>query len=419
MDAGLWEVFAIGAVAVAGAGAALFFMVSRELATGLGPGGRWLLTAACGMGTLAFAAKLAVAAALAGNPAAFSGPPDASLPSTAVGIANPAPTRPVRYVWEALPQQAPAPAGNPTTPERVALGRLLFNEKRLSGDGTLACASCHDLFGGAGADGRPTARGAHGQTGERNTPTIWNAAFQSVLFWDGRAASLEAQAAGPILNPIELALPSSTEAERRLAGDPAYRRAFAAAFGDGEISFGRITQALAAYERTLITPDSPYDRFVRGDSRALSPKQLRGMALFESVGCTLCHRGPNFSDASILGGTNPFHYFPASATDFEAKYPLLTATGQRGVWRIPSLRNVALTGPWLHNGSVDRLEEVVRIMAGAQLGRSTGFVAWLDSDLGLGHVDRSPLADGDVQDIVAFLEALSSETLARSIHRSR
>ena len=418
MEAGFGDVLEIGSVVILVGLTVLLLMVHRELGpfAGLAAGGRWLLSAAFGLGIMAFAFKLAVAAVITGQPELFHAAPRpvAALRDDAAPFPNPAPPLPGRYVWEALPAAAPAPADNPTTPARVALGQRLFAETRLSGDGTLTCASCHDLQAKAGADGRPTATGARGQVGDRNTPTVWNAAFQSRLFWDGRAPSLEAQVKGPILNPIEMALPSPAEAERRLAVDAGYRAAFAAAFGDERITFDRIAQAIAAYERTLVATDTPYDRFVHGDAAALTPAQLRGMALFESVGCVLCHRGPNFSDASLLGGDNPYRFFPANETPFETKYPLLLEDGRRGVWRVPSLRNVALTGPWLHNGSVDRLAEVVRIMAGAQLGRSEKFIAWLGDDSGLGRIDRSPLAERDVQDLVAFLEALSSDTLRRA-----
>lgn len=427
MNTDLIDVLDIGIPAVLLGLVTLAFMVHREIGpfAGLEGGGKWLLSGAFGMGILAFSLKMAVAVAMDGLPERFieplvgsySGRPAAN-PELSESFVNPAQSRPARYVWEALPAVAPAPADNPTTPAKVALGRQLFGEKRLSGDGSLACTSCHDLLARAGGDGRRTALGIAAQTGPRNTPTVWNAAFQSVLFWDGRAASLEEQAGGPILNPIEMGLASATEAERRLAADAGYRRAFASAFGDnGPITFGRIAKALAAFERSLITPDSPYDRFVRGDSAALGRAQLRGMALFESVGCVLCHRGANFSDASLLGGQTPLRFFPANATPYDKKYKLLQEDGGRGVWRVASLRNVALTGPWLHNGSVDQLEEVVRIMAGAQLGRSGNLLAWLNQDSALGKLDRSPLSEHEVADIVAFLKALSSDRLVAQMEK--
>ena len=397
----------------------LALQVHRELGpfAGLNVAGRWLLTGVFGMGFIAFGIKIAVAYALERAPEQTIAPllRMAHAPARAVDedgqFVNPARPRLARYVWEALPEEAPEPSDNPGSPAKVALGKRLFNETKLSGDGTLSCASCHDLMGHAGADARPRAQGIAAQVGPRNTPTVWNTAFMSRLFWDGRAASLEEQAMGPILNPIEMGLPTAAEAERRLRKDATYRRDFARAFGDDSpISFVRIAQAIAAYERTLITPDAPYDRFVRGDSAALTPAQLRGMALFESVGCVLCHRGPSFSDAGLIGGEVPLRLFPANATSYEKKYDLLV-NGEPGVWRIASLRNVALTGPWLHNGSVDKLDEVVRIMASAQLGRSGKLNAWLNDVGQLGKADRSPLDDRQVADLVAFLEALSSERL--------
>jgi len=399
---------------------ALTLMVHREFGpfSGLGSGGKWLLTGAFGMGILAFTLKMAVAFAVTRMPESTIAPLLAAsgMPSNPDGESDyssfnnlAAPTG--RYVWQALPEHAPEPADNPSTPEKIALGKRLFFETRLSGDGRLSCSSCHNLMEKAGGDGLPTAKGINAQIGERNTPTVWNAAFQSVLFWDGRARSLEEQAGGPILNPVEMGLASATEAERRISADATYRTAFAKAFGDKRVSFQRITQAIAAYERTLITPDAPFDRFVRGDSSALNQAQIRGMTLFESTGCILCHRGPNFSDASLLGGQSPKRIFPANATPYEKKYKLLTEGNVRGSWRVASLRNVALTGPWLHNGSVDKLEEVVRIMASAQLGRSGNFMAWLNQDSALGKLDRTPLGDQVIADIVAFLKSLSSERL--------
>lgn len=421
MNSGLSDILSVGIPAILLGVLALGMMVHKELGpfAGLSSGGKWMLTMALGMGVLAFTLKMGVALLISKSP---EGTVDRLTSNGFIHTAlardesatflNPAPSRPRQYVWASLPAHAPEPSDNPSNPAKIELGKRLFYEKRLSGDGSLSCSSCHNLYEKAGGDARPTALGIAAQLGPRNVPTVWNAAFQSVLFWDGRAPSLEAQAKGPILNPIEMGMSSPAEAERRLGADPAYREQFAKAFGDTQaISFDRIAQAIAAYERTLITSDSPYDRFVRGDPEALSRAQLRGMALFESVGCVLCHRGPNFSDASLLGGENALRFFPANATPYEDKYKLLTESAERGIWRVPSLRNVALTGPWLHNGSVDKLEEVVRIMASAQLGRSTQLMTWLNQDSSLDKVDRSPLSQREVSDIVAFLESLSSDRL--------
>ncbi|WP_434515456.1 cytochrome-c peroxidase [Dechloromonas sp. ARDL1] len=425
MKSGLSDLMTIGIPAILFGMLALGMMVHRELGpfVGLTPEGKWLLTVALGMGILAFVLKLGVAQLLVQSPENTIDRlthtdflHQARADSDKGDFLNPAPNRPRQYVWATLPTTAPEPADNPGTLAKIALGKHLFNEKQLSGDASLSCASCHDLYEKAGSDARRTAIGIANQVGARNVPTIWNAAFQSVLFWDGRVPSLEAQAKGPILNPIEMGMSTPAEAERRLNADPTYRARFALAFGEGQaITFERIVQAIAAYERTLITADTPYDRYVRGESTALNQAQLRGMALFEAVGCVLCHRGPNFSDASLLDGETPLRFFPANPTPYDEKYKLLTESGERGVWRVPSLRNVALTGPWLHNGSVDKLDEVVRIMASAQLGRSTQLMTWLNKDSALDKVDRSPLSDRDIHDIVAFLESLSSDGLRKKM----
>lgn len=432
MQSGIHDLLGVAIPAIALGLAAIILMVQRELGpfSRLSAGGKWLLTGAFGMGILAFALKVSVAVAVTRMPERLiAAPPDAApleAPSALAakvwaynGAASPAP----QYVWQALPSMAPEPPGNPSTPEKIALGERLFNETALSGDGKLSCASCHDLTAKAGADGRRTARGIAGQVGGRNTPTVWNAAFQAVLFWDGRAASLEEQAQGPILNPLEMGMPSPAAAVARIGALPGYRDAFAQAFGPGAaITFTHIAAAIAAYERTLITPDSPYDRFVRGDRNALSVQQVRGMARFEALGCVTCHRGANFSDASLLGGQTPRRIFPALPGALESRFDL-SPNGrgdglERGVWRIPSLRNVALTGPYFHNGTVEKLEDAVRIMASAQLGASVdgaprpgGALHWSAEERVLKRVEARNVGERDVADIVAFLQALSSERL--------
>lgn len=350
--------------------------------------------------------------------------------TTAPGEAPSEPT-----VWRPLPVVAPAPADNPTTAAKVALGRRLFHDRNLSRDRSLSCASCHDVTSGAGTDDRATSLGIGGQSGARNAPTVWNAAFQARLFWDGRAASLEAQAFGPLVNPIEMGMPSHAAVETRVAEQPAYPPAFRAAFGgDGRITMARIAAAIAAYERTLITPDTPYDRFVRGDRRAMTSQQLRGMALFESVGCVYCHAGPNFSGASLFGAAAPYRGFPTLPTGRDVEARLREDPGRapegspRGVWRIPSLRNVALTPPYFHNGAVERLDEAVQIMAETQLGfqvERAGHalpapqVIERPGDAGPRLAPPRILRREEVQALVAFLEALSDDTLARRVEDQR
>jgi len=438
MNFGIVDLLAIAAVAVVLALVMLLPMVHMELGPSgrLAVGKRWLLVAALGMGVMAFIFKLAVILTVSSLPQIVIAPLISGPSPIQLAVAqrqddgfDMVATGTGRYIWEALPERAPAPPDNPTTPEKVALGERLFHDTALSRDRTLSCASCHDVRAGAGGDGRATSLGIEGQVGSRNAPTVWNAAFQSLLFWDGRAPSLEEQAKGPPVNPAEMGMPSLDAVAARVREDVSYRAGFDRAFGAGTpITIDAIAKAIAAYERTLITPDAPYDRFVRGDAKALTPAQLRGMSLFQNLGCVTCHSGPNFSGASVFDARQPFRLFPANATAFNARYRLTgdtglaTPGGKQGLWRIPSLRNVALTGPWLHNGAVDKLEDVVRIMASAQLGRLTAddpragrFVIWSGQERVLGGVDRSALGDQEVADIAAFLRSLSSERLVAQV----
>jgi cytochrome c peroxidase len=429
-----------------------FFMVRYELGpkSKLARSGQWLLATALGTGVLAFAIKLVLIVAIANLPQFTIDPflekrpvvktesvkdPLKGLLASSNFLWQPAPDKPTDetpkvaeiekqsfYIWQSLPDTAPAPAGNPTTAAKVALGEKLFFDTDLSRDGSLSCSSCHDVTGGSGDDSRATSVGIDGQVGGRNAPTVWNAAFQSHLFWDGRAASLEEQAKGPLINPIEMGMPSLDLVVTRVEQKPDYREAFDKAFRVGEpITIDRIADAIAAYERTLITSDSPYDRFVRGDMTALSPAQLRGMSLFESVGCVQCHYGPNFSGASLFDSQTPLRIFPVYPTPYEVRYRLTEDSGAspqgsgRGSWRVPSLRNVALTGPWLHNGSVESLEEVVRIMSSVQLGYTGRYLVWSDSYKVMTELKGAKLDDESISDIAEFLHALSSDKLVGRI----
>jgi len=299
--------------------------------------------------------------------------------------------------WEALPTVAPAPADNPTTPEKVTLGKMLYFDPRMSSTGTVSCFSCHNVMEG-GDDHRPTSIGVHGQKGGRNAPTVWNAAFLSAQFWDGRAPTLEEQAKGPPANPIEMGMEDLNAVVRRIRSIPGYRPYFEAAFGKGDvITIENIARAIAAYERTLITPDSPYDRYVKGDKSALTAQQVRGMKTFESIGCTACHHGALFSGPQLPAGQGFFVRFPTFPdSPYVSKYNLMQdkgrfeatkAAGDEHMWRVPTLRNLPYTAPYMHNGEVKTLPEAVRVMASTQLNRT--------------------LSDAEVSDIVAFLESLT------------
>jgi cytochrome c peroxidase len=415
----------------------LLLMVHFELGplSNLSAGRKLAMTLMLGSGMVAFSIKLAIIATLVNYPEQTIRRHIAMQPAPSLAeweLRNHAVPE-IRadrvqkaYVWRTLPETAPAPGWNPTTPEKVALGERLFHDPALSIDGRISCSSCHDVRSGAGEDHRSGSLGVGGQVGNRNAPTVWNAAFQSVLFWDGRAASLEDQAKGPPVNPREMGMPSLEAVEQRVKDNASYREPFARAFGpDQPITIKQITAAIAAYERTLITTDTPYDRFVRGDEKALSAAQLRGMELFQSVGCILCHSGPNFSAASVFDPPPATQrIFPVYASPkYVNRYKLTSDTGanapgsNRGVWRVPSLRNVALTAPYFHNGSVDNLAEAVRIMATVQRGKMIGndgyrTVVWSKQDRTISRIDSVALSDRDVDDIVAFLKSLSSDSLS-------
>ncbi|VAW72947.1 Cytochrome c551 peroxidase [hydrothermal vent metagenome] len=301
--------------------------------------------------------------------------------------------------WQTLPDKAPEPADNPTTSEKVELGRMLFFDPRFSETGTVSCNSCHNLMLG-GDDNRDFSMGVHGKTGGRSAPTVWNAAFSSSQFWDGRAASLEEQAKGPVVNPVEMGMSDLEKAMNRVRAIPGYKPYFESAFtGKDVMTVENAAKAVAAFERTMITPNSPYDRFVKGDKAALTAQEQRGMQAFASAGCLGCHSGAAFNGPTMPAGSGFFMRFPTFAeNDYVKKYDFMKdkgrseATGKEAdahLFKVPTLRNVALTAPYFHNGSVATLGEAIRVMAKVQL--------------------NADLADARVADIEAFLTALTGE----------
>lgn len=441
MNADLSTFIFTGIVAIIVGTTALILIVRGNLlpAGASEGGGRWFLSAALGLGIIAFTIKMIVVLTISSFPEKTITPlivhdghyqEREALPAEAPDYwALMRPGAKGAPIWQALPDRAPDPEDNPTTPEKVTLGEKLFFDVNLSADRKVACASCHDLMSKGGADGLPTAVGITGVPGKRNAPTVWNAAFQRVFFWDGRAKSLEEQAGGPPLNPDEMGMPNAAAIEERVQADPVYAPLFKAAFGDdGVITMDRITAAIAAYERTLITPDAPYDRFVRGEVDALTTSQKRGMWLFETVGCVTCHTGPNFSGASVFGQPTPYRLFPANDSPYRTRYALSEDKGKgapgapAGTWRIASLRNVALTAPYFHNGSVSDLREAVRVMAVSQLnaiisedgGRSPQHT-WDTERRTFGTYTRRILTSRDIDDLAAFLESLTSDRLRAKV----
>ncbi|WP_346895664.1 cytochrome c peroxidase [uncultured Roseibium sp.] len=400
------------------------FLITGDLAkrSGLTTPARVLLSCGLGMGVIAISIKVLLVGVLMeatkDHDPVFTDAERSGLEGIAVGFDE------TSYTgrWYALPDAAPTPNGLPLRHDVVSLGRQLFNDRRLSADGKVACASCHDI-GAGGDDGRAVAAGIDGLQGTRNAPTVWNAAYLSRLFWDGRAGSLEEQAEGPLLNPVEMGMNTHEAVEAAVRADPVYRSAFQRIFG-GEATIDRIVYAIGSYERTLVSPETPYDRFVRGDTAALTAQQVRGMALFAGLGCRSCHRDPTFSAAGRIrpaGVRKPFPIFTDS--DYVARYDLLADRGAStrrganvsGLWRVPSLRNVANTAPYFHNGSVASLEEAVRVMAATQLNRRS--VAEPDGEVPPTTWDPvtrkvtpyrpSVLTTADIDALAAFLRSLS------------
>jgi cytochrome c peroxidase len=314
-------------------------------------------------------------------------------------------------ILQPLPAQVPVPDNNPLTDAKIALGKQLYFDRRLSLTGTVSCNSCHNVMAG-GQDDKPVSTGAAGKSGTRNAPTVWNVAFQTVLYWDGRARSLEEQLHSHFLDETVMAMPDGDAVQKRLAQIPGYRKEFAEAFGDkASPSYDTAIQAIASYIRTLVTPDSNFDRYIRGDKTALSPQAQRGLNDFRNVGCMSCHFGVNFAGPApgpyLKMGDGFYELFPNfldnkyvtqyKLTDDVGRYAFSHDPGEKRMFRVPILRNIALTAPYFHNGSVTTLSEAVRLMERTEL--------------------NLPLSDREVQDIIAFLENLTGHFPTQTMPR--
>ncbi|MBH2810069.1 cytochrome-c peroxidase [Serratia liquefaciens] len=280
----------------------------------------------------------------------------------------------------------PIPKALPVDAQKVALGFRLYHDPRLSGDSTLSCAHCHSLNTG-GVDGRKTSIGVGGAVGPINAPTVFNSVFNSEQFWDGRAPTLQVQAGGPPLNPIEMASKSWEEIIGKLDKDPILTRDFVAAYPQG-LSGETITDAIAEFEKTLITPDSPFDNWLRGDDNAMTMQQKHGYQLFKDNKCATCHGGTILGGRSFepLGLKRDFNFGEITAADI-GRMNVTSEARDRLRQKVPGLRNVALTAPYFHRGDVATLDEAVKLMLRYQVG--------------------TELPQQDVDDIVAFLESLT------------
>jgi cytochrome c peroxidase len=324
--------------------------------------------------------------------------------------------------------RAATPPDNPQTPEKIALGQNLFFDGRLSADGTVACSTCHDPAR-AFTDGRPTSVGIKSRSGQRNAPSILNALYNKTQFWDGRVKTLEEQAALPIVNPAEMGQPSLDAAVARIAAIPEYQDAFRKVFG-GPPNAGDLLRAIASYERTQLSFDSPFDRFIAGDSTAIDDAAKRGWELFNTrARCNKCHALTEQTRDATYFTDNDFHNIgiirhnvvalarqakqtiksgetsqidrAAIQTDMSALGRFLITKRERdsAAFKTPALRNVLVTGPYFHDGSQETLWDVMD-----HYNKGDGLQnPYLDEDM-------QPLAltEGDVDDVVAFLASLTS-----------
>jgi len=268
-------------------------------------------------------------------------------------------------VFATLPASSPGPAA--ATEDQIRLGRMLYYEPRLSKSQTISCNTCHDLAK-YGVDGEPTSDGHKGQKGDRNSPTVYNAAAHFAQFWDGRAPDVEAQAKGPVLNPVEMAMPNEKTVVAVLASMPEYVELFKSAFpGDAKpITYDNMAKAIGAFERRLMTP-SRWDALLAGGEKALTAGELVGLTTFLETGCQVCHNGALLGGTTYqkIGATKPY----ARSAD-PGRFNLTKNEADRSVFKVPSLRNIEKTGPYYHDGGVASLEEAVRQMAEYQLGKS-------------------------------------------------
>lgn len=266
-------------------------------------------------------------------------------------------------IFKPLPKVIDSPKENIATTDKVALGKKLYFEKKLSNDQTLSCNSCH-LLEKYGVDNKRTSTGFKRQLGGRNSPSVFNAGLHIAQFWDGRAKNLEEQAGGPILNPVEMAMTSEKVVIERLSSDKDYPDLFRKAFGTNEVTYDRIKKSIASFERTLVTP-SRFDNYLKGDINALTVAERNGLKTFVEKGCISCHNGVGVGGGMYqkFGVINPYQFQKDTG-----RFELTKNNDDKFFFKVPSLRNVAETAPYFHDGKVATLKEAIKTMGRTQLG---------------------------------------------------
>lgn len=293
----------------------------------------------------------------------------------------------VKPMFTAVPDKMPG-SENDTDP-KIKLGEKLYFETALSNTGDMSCNTCHDIAT-AGVDNKPTSEGTNGIPGPRNSPTVFNAGFHFVQFWDGRAADLNEQAGGPILNPAEMAIADSATAVAKIKAIPEYAALFTEAFGENSINFENITEAMAAFERTLVSHDR-FDSFLKGDLKAITKAEVEGLDLFLGKACVTCHTG------SMLGANmyqkngliTPYHNL-----EDEGRFEVTGNEQDKFMFKVPALRNIGLTGPYFHDGGVESLEETIIMMGDMQL--------------------MQQISDEEASRIAAFLKTMNGNRFTKS-----
>lgn len=302
--------------------------------------------------------------------------------------------------YQPLPYEVPVPVSNPQSAEKIELGKKLFFDSRLSIDGSLSCNSCHNIFRG-GEDGRAFSIGYKGNKTRRSAPSLLNVAFKTVLYWDGRSKNLENQARGHLLDKNISGYNKKSDLIKRLT-NAGYEKEFMPLFKDG-ITLNNVSFALASFQRTLVTPDSRFDRYMRGDKNLLTAQEKRGMEQFRLSGCIGCHFGVNFSGPApgpaLKMGDGFYELFPNNrGSRYDKSHRLLDDKGiyhltnnprDKYLWRVPSLRNIMKTAPYFHNGSAKTIEEAITIMGKTQYGFD--------------------LKQNEIEDIAAFLGTLTGK----------